>query len=224
MKLKIAIFLFTLFSTISYAQNEDWNTYDFDSIVGIDMPGEVFELDTVVDYKKMLFIESEYDSMIFRVAKIDLQQRYRNIETINLPVDRKTLKQLYQTFALTELEVRQQDPSDSDDIEIKNLAGYKTVFQNTDKLPYSETYLFFINNHMYGFVYESNQGLNYVQRDLFFNSIQFNDNLQLEQYYENPTTSKTNLMWKIIIGFLGFSFLFRFFTKKKKRPKRIRID
>ena len=224
MKVKIAIFLFTLFSTISYTQNEGWNTYDFDSIVGIDMPGEVFEMDTVVDYKKMLLIESEYDSMIFQVAKIDLQQRYRNVETINLPVDRKTLKQLYQTFALIELEARQQNPSDSDDIEIKNLLRYKTVFQNTEELPYSETYLFFVNNHMYAFVYESQEGLNYLQRDLFFNSIHFNDNLQLEQYYTNPTTSKTNLMWKIIIGFLAFSFLFRFFNKNKKRPKRIRID
>ena len=147
MKLKITSLLLILFCTISYAQ-EDWGTYDLDSIVEIGMPGDVFELDTVIKYKRMLSIESVNDSMSFRVAKMDFQQRYENIETIDLPTDRKSLVELYRTYALTKSEIRQQDPSDSDIVEIKSLIGYKTLFQKTKEFPYSETYLFFIKNHI----------------------------------------------------------------------------
>ncbi len=225
MKLKIASFLFIVLGAISYAQDDEWYLYDIDSIVSVGFPGDVYELDTIVKGGRKISLEAISDSGRFLVQKLLLDQKTIDLKLLTIPKDKNSLEQLYSNTIAVVLELDEIDFKSRETFEKNGLIGRKTFFEKKgDNVAIMETDMIYVNKSIYLFSYSNLNGVDTKEKNEFFDAIRFNEDIELEQYYIDPTTSKTNLMWKLIIGFLVFSFLFRFFTKKKKKPKRIRID
>ena len=225
MKLKIASFLCIVLGAISYAQDDEWYLYDIDSIVSVGFPGEVYELDTIVKEGRKISLEAISDSGRFLVQKLLLDQKAFDLKLLTIPKDKHSLEQLYSNTIAIVLELDKIDFKSRETFEKNGLIGRKTYFEKKgDDVAIMETDLIYVNKSIYLFSYSNLNGVDTEEKREFFDNIRFNQDLELEQYYISPTTSKTNLMWKLIIGFFVLSFLFRFFTKKKKKSKRIRID
>lgn len=224
-KLKIISFLLIVMGSVSYAQDDEWYLYDLDSLVTIGFPGDVYELDTIVEGVRKISLESFNNSERFLVQKLEFDQKTYDSEIFRIPEDRQSLEQLYSDIIFLVLELDEIDFKSRETFERAGLIGRKTYFERKGKdLAIMETDMMYVNQCVYLFSYSNLTGIDTEEKREFFNSIEFHEDFELEQYYVDPIKSKTNLMWKIIIGILVGSFLLRFFTKKKKTPKRIRID
>lgn len=91
----ILLFILALLTNISYSQNQEWLTYDLDSIISIEMPNEVFELDTIAQGMRMYQIFSHTENSSFIAQKALFEKENINEALSKLPYDLKSLKEQY---------------------------------------------------------------------------------------------------------------------------------
>ena len=94
-KIKITIILILFLIKNSYKQSEKWSIYDLDSIVCLEMPFAVYEIDTIIEYNKLYQIYSENNPSKFVVQKLSFGQLCANTEVSPLPKSAKELKKMY---------------------------------------------------------------------------------------------------------------------------------
>ena len=215
MKFKIAIALLISFYKVSFSQNIEWNYYDFDSVVSVEMPFEVYEIDTIQDNKKMYQIYSNSNSIEFRVQKLYLGKLYSNVEAIKLPHDEDSLEKYYAEMIWVITEMIQSELGLSKRIEKFNLKGHKLVFNNDKGLPVHEIDLFNVNKNIYSFYYSDTNGLKESERKRFFDSVTFNNKISLKQYNEKPSLFNKKII-AILLSLLLVSFILRVRSKRKR--------
>lgn len=215
MRLKIAIATFLFLCFQSYSQNEEWYTYDLDSIVSLNFYGDVYESDTIANNLKIDIIFTESDSLSFYARKIGIGKEFYQLYGVQHPVkDQKTLITFYQTFALTVSETRDQENSISRPINFGKLKGYRFVLDATEDHPYMENQVVFLNDHLYAFQYITSKGLDSIQRNNFFNSIHFDDTFELNQF-----PKKRSVLNGTTVGVLIAFLLLSFYLKQKNRRR-----
>ncbi|NVK53716.1 MAG: hypothetical protein HWD85_12340 [Flavobacteriaceae bacterium] len=211
--LKFTFFLFILTTRTSYSQIKEWNTYDFDSIVSVDMPFDVYEIDTIINYKKIYELFSGNDSIRFNVKRMYLGKLYSNIETLPLPYDTNGLKEFYSNFTQIFSEFLGLELMSSNYIKYHHLVGNKYLFKNKNNQPIQEVNLVLVNKHLYSFTYTNINGLVKADKKLFFDAITFDENKDLRQF---PV--KSSALKKVFFGIfilLLLSFFLRFTTRKR---------
>lgn len=217
---RIVIALFIFFCKTSYSQNIEWNTYDFDSIVSVEMPFEVYELDTIEDNQKMYQIYSGNESSNFIAQKVYLGKVYSNVEAVTLPYNDASLEKCYSKIINVFIEGFQYlddfkyNFESSKRIKKSDLKGQKIVFTNKKGLPVLEMDIFIVNKNIYSFTYRDTDGLREIERKKFLDSITFNNQIELKQYYEKPSLFNKKIIL-ILLSLLLVSFLIRFKSKRK---------
>lgn len=215
MKIKIALLFIIVFCKVSFSQNKEWATYDVDSIVAVDMPFEVFEMDTITGNHKIYEMYSGNDSLEFIVRKMQLDWVQPTIETIQLPHNKENLDKFYSDFIWLVTEPFEVNFNSSKAVFKNNLKGFTLRFNDDEGTPVTEAAVFLVGKSFYVFSYKNIYGIREDERNLFFNSIIFNEEIELKQYHKKPSLLNN----KVIIGLLLFlilSFLFRFRSKRKK--------
>lgn len=216
MKLKIAFILACIVGFQAFSQDEDWYSYEFDSILSVNLPGEVYERDTIHDGRKAFELFTANDSIQFSVKRVYIGKVYENDPNNFLPKDRKGLKELYQTLAYMSSEIRGQDPITSRTFTKDNLLGYKVAFEGNDEYPYSETHSFLINKNMYLFEYSNAVGFDSINQNFFFDSLYFDDGYELIQYKHKRTFYLPITLSILVISFVGSALLRRNNRKGRK--------
>lgn len=209
MKETITIIFIFMFNININSQSNDWNYYDFDSIVSLEMPGDVFEIDSIFEYRKYYQIYSKNDSINFLVQKVDLEKKYINIENVNLPKSKKELESFYIENAWILDDLTEGKLNDYSLINIDILTGLQLDFINNNKIVTTKIYLFLINNNLYSFYHTNLGGIINSDSNLFFNSITFNDQYELKQYPGKSLFSTRNIMVSLLI-ILVLSFIIKF--------------
>ena len=207
MKIKIILFIVLFLSQKSFNQSKDWQTYDLDSIVFLDMPFNVYELDTIIELKKYYKIYSNKDSSEFVAQKIYVGKSYSNIETHPLPKDFESLKKYYLDFIWAFEEITEYKMQDYKLIQKNNLKGYEILFVNNEDILVQQIVLFLVNKNLYLFSYINENGLNEFDKKTFFNNINFDDSVDLSQYPNKLFFSNKNLLLILLI-LLFTSFIF----------------
>lgn len=210
---RIVIIFLIFFYQTSYSQIEEWNTYDFDSIVAIDMPHEVYEIDSIIDNRRNYQIYSETDSTEYKVLKLYLGKVYSNVESAPLPYNEMSLDKYYSDIIWVFTEGIDYNLSSRKKITKLDLKGYKLTFKDQNNILVLEMHFFIVNKNFYGFSYTNINGLNESERTLFFDSIVFNKKYELRQF-----PKKSSFYKKIALGLfllLLLSFIIRFKSKRK---------
>ena len=215
MNFKTIIFLVSIYTISFYSsgQTKDWNFYDFDSIVSVEMPFDVYEVDTIINYNKVYQIFSNDSIQKFIIQRSFISKTYSNIETLKPPNDKNSLKVFYREIAWTINDLIDYELDRYFPIEKDNLMGYRFIFKNED-IDIQEIQLFLVNKNLYSFNYFSLNGLKENEIDLFFNSILFNKDISLEQYPKKPILSLKNIIILLLIV-----LLISFMTKSKNKLK-----
>lgn len=202
------------FYKTTFSQKKVWETYDLDSIVSIDMPFDVYELDTIQNNQKLLQIFSSNDTLEFIAQKLYLGKLYSNVETQPLPYNNKTLEESYSNIISVFAEVFPYDLENTQAIEYNNLKGYKLLFKNKKGLPVQEMSLIIVNKNLYNFSYQNFNGLNKTDKKLFFESITFNKEKELNQFIKHQSYYYRMFFLGLIIILL-LSFILRLKPRKK---------
>lgn len=216
MNQKIALFLFLFISSFSFSQ-EDWYVYDIDSLVSLDMPGEVYETDTILMNRKVTLLYSVVDSVVYQVQKVYAEALVNEVEKFELPKNKKELEDLYSALVSGILEGSDFEFQDKKSFERKGLVGRKTYFsmQGEDLITY-EMNSIYVNKAIYSFSYFDVNGVQTDDKVRFFDSVQFEPDTELIQIPTKPFDFRNGLFWKVIGTFLILSFLLRFWSKRKK--------
>ena len=213
MKVKFTLIIVLLYNTV-VTQNKKWSFYDLDSIAYLQMPFDVYEIDTIINYNKAYQIYSENDSTKFIVQKLFLGKLYSNIQSPTLPTNEKSLNTFYLEIIDALNQIIDYDFVSKKKIINNDLVGYQTFYKNTENIKVFESHFFYINKNLYTFSYINENGLKENDRIQFFNSITFNDDVDLLQY----PIKKISLYRKIIFSLFGFlllTFLLRLKSKRK---------
>lgn len=217
--IKIAIIIIITFCFQSFSQTKEWATYDFDSIVSVDMPFDVYETDTIQNNRKLLQIFSSNDTISFIAQKLYLGKLYANVETEPLPHDDKSLEKRYNDIISFFIEGYPFDLKSTKEIKYQNLKGYKLLFNNKKEIPVQEMNLIIVNKNLYNFSYQNINGLNKSDKKKFFDSITFNNEKELYQF------AKTSYSYfKIFLIALLVIFFLSFFLGFKKKKTKLQIE
>jgi hypothetical protein len=202
---KITYFLiFFYFCYTSFSQTQGWNTYDFDSIVSVDMPFDVYEVDTIQNNQKTYEIYASNDTSSFFVKKTYLGKLYSNQETITLPYDTNSLKEFYSNLTWGLYESSKYKVEATKSIKYHNLKGYKYFLKNKDDILTKEINLIIVNEHLYNFSYTNINGINEIDKNIFFDSIKFTKKIKLQQFTNKSYTFNYTLLTLLILLLLSF--------------------
>lgn len=214
MKFKIILILFLFLYQETISQDTIWNTYDLDSIVSLEMPFTVYEYDTISENTKIYEMYSENESSKFSVRKVYLGNQSSKTKMSILPMDAKSLKNFYLDIIDVLNEINEFDLEYGGSIQKNNLHGYSHIQKDDNGKSLYETCMFYVNENLYSFSYYNINGLNAVDRNFFFDSIDFNKDDELHQY----PIKKMSAIKKIALGLvtiLIISFILRVNSKRK---------
>ncbi|APZ46820.1 hypothetical protein BW723_11235 [Polaribacter reichenbachii] len=211
----LTFFLLFLFLK-SNSQTKEWQTYDLDSIVYLDLPFDVYEIDSIIDNKRYYEIYSSNDSSSFVAQKFYFDATYADEEMPTLPYNYESLKTFYLDLIWTFEEVSEYKMDDFNAFKLQNLTGYKVNFTDKNNVLVQQMILIYVNKNFYIFSYTDISGLKEVDKDEFFNNIHFDDTNGLKQY-----PNKTNTILKkiplVLFPILFLSFILSILSKRKKR-------
>ena len=214
------VLLLTLVLTINllWSQNEEWYNYELDSIISIDLPGEVFELDTIVKGLGMYQMFSYTESSSFMVGRMHLEREDLDTNLSKLPYDSESLNKFYEEWFQGFIKSMSYQLKSKDSIEKENLKGLKLKFMDSSGNPTGEGEFYLVNKCLYSFYYISETGFDEKEKELFFNSINIDTDRKISQFTGNSQSSRIGY----ILGEFSFyiiMILIIFFVIKKNRRK-----
>lgn len=214
------ILLLTLVLTTNFlsAQNQEWLSYDLDSIISIEMPNDVFELDTIAQGIRMHQIYSHKENSTFIVQKALLEKENQNEDLSKLPYDLKSLKEQYNGVIDGISSEIPYELESKELIEKDKYKGYRLKFKDSLNNPTYEVEFYLLNKHLYSFFYVSLENFDTNEKDLFFNSIRINTDQKISQYLGKSQSYRIGYVFgKYFFYILIFGVIIYFITRKKKR-------
>ena len=145
-------------------------TYELDSIVSIDLPGEVYEMDTIVQGIRMYQIYSITKNSTCIVQKALFEKEHLNENLSNLPYDLKSLKKQYNGIADGMANSIPYELSSRELIEKENFKGYRLKFKDALNNPIYEVEFYLLNKHLYSFFYSDLENFDEDEKNVLFNS------------------------------------------------------
>lgn len=217
---QLILLTFLLYITSVEAQ-ENWLEYQLDSIITVSLPGEVYELDTIMENIEMYQIFSNLGNSTFVVQKTLFEKENQDEKTSNLPYDSESLNKQYQdvirgiegeiSYTLVNTRQRKKD----------GFEGYQLLFEGDNSNINCEVRFYLLNKYLYTFFYLNEIDFDKLEQQRFYNSIQINTDYEISQFLGvSMLERRTKWITKAILRILfwgGIIYLIsRVFNRKKK--------
>jgi hypothetical protein len=183
MKNLLLLSLFTLFTNLIYCQDIICQTHFFDTFVNIDIPGDIYVIDTTIKEIHMYMQKSNIDNTYYLVQKSLFNET--NING-NLPYDDASLEEFYEEVIKGIIKAVPAKLSKKTSVKVNGLKSYQIEFVDpADNLIYSERF-YLLNKNLYMFTIYNFQGLDTASLSRFFNSIQIQNIKNISQFRGHP--------------------------------------
>jgi hypothetical protein len=214
MKAKLVLILIFISISNSFTQTKEWITYDLDSIIFLDFPFDVYEIDSIIDSRKTYKLYSNNGSSSFIAQKFYFDEHSTNVEIPSLPQDLKSLKTFYLDFIYTLSEISEYNMTEFESFKLEKLTGYKIKFRNEKNILAQKMFLLYINKNFYIFSYTNSNGIKDNDGNIFFNSIRFDQDRELQQF-SNQSNYSLKIIFLLLIVLLVSSFILSLYQKRK---------
>lgn len=213
----ILLLTLVLTTNIISSQNQEWLTYELDSIISIEMPNDVFELDTIAHGMRMYQIYSHTENSTFIAQKALFEKENQNEDLSKLPHNLESLKEQYiglidgiSSSIPYELESKEL-------IEKDNFKGYKLKFRDSLNNPTYEVEFYLLNKHLYSFFYVSLEEFNEIEKNHFYNSVTINSDQKISQYLGKAKSYRMGYLFgKIFFYILIIGGIIYFIRTRRK--------
>jgi len=219
----IALLLLVLPMYSQDSQNFKWATYQLDSIVSIKLPGEVFQMDTILHNKRVhgLFSTRHNANFISQILFVEKTDKDLNIS--QLPYDNESLEKFYDETAEGMSSKYTDKLFSKEYVTIDSIKACQLVFKDTLNISTNETLFFLINNRVYTISYMNFEDFNTTEKDTFLNSVTIHKNKDLSQYIGTPQGERIATLLGELSAYLflivGFIVFLRYQQKKNKKIK-----
>ena len=214
MKAKLALILIFISISNSFTQTKEWITYDLDSIIFLDFPFDVYEIDSIIDSRKTYKLYSNNVSSSFIAQKFYFDEDSTNLEIPSLPHDLKTLKTFYLDFIYTLSEISEYNMTKFESFKLEELTEYKIKFKNENNILAQQMLLLYINKNFYIFSYTNTNGIMDNDGNIFFDSISFDQDIELQQF-PNQSNYSLKIIFLLLIVLLISSFILSLYQKRR---------
>jgi hypothetical protein len=214
----ILLLTLVLTTNILSSQNQEWLTYELDSIISIEMPYDVFELDTIAQGMRMYQIYSHSENSTFIAQKALFEKENQNEDLSKLPYDLTSLNKQYNGIidgiaSGIPYELESKEP-----IEKETFKGYHLRFKDSLNNPTYEVEFYLLNKHLYSFYYVGLEDFDKNEKDLLFNSIKINPDKKISQYLGKAQSYRIGYVFgKYFFYLLIFGVIIYFIVRKKKK-------
>ena len=214
----ILLLTLVLSTNILSSQNQEWLTYELDSIISIEMPNEVFELDTIAQGIRMYQIYSHTENSTFIAQKALFEKENQNEDLSRLPYDLKSLKEQYNGIIDGIASSIPYELESKELIEKENFIGYRLKFKDSLNNPTYEVEFYLLNKHLYSFFYVGLENFDENEKDLLFKSIKINTDQKISQYLGKAQSYRIGYIFgKYFFYILIFGVIIYFIVRKKKK-------
>ena len=214
----ILLLTLVLTTNILSSQNQEWLTYELDSIISLEMPNDVFELDTIAQGMRMYQIYSHTENSTFIAQKALFEKENQNEDLSKLPYDLKSLKEQYNGIIDGIANSIPYELESKELIEKESFKGYRLKFKDSLNNPTYEGEFYLLNKHLYSFYYVSLESFDKNEKDLFFNSIKINTDQKISQYLGKAQSYRIGYVFgKYFFYILIFGVIIYFIVRKKKK-------
>lgn len=198
--------LFLLIALLSinslFSQKNDWNNYKLDSIVSINLPGETYELDTVLQSKKLHMLYSNLENSKFVSMNILYESKNINKNLSELPSDINSLNKFYIGVVKGMAEKIKDKLYLKEFITRNGFKGYRLLYKDSHGSSTYKTDIFLLNNYLYTFTYANLIDFDDVESELFFNSISINKKQKITQFGETSKAEKMGYAYGKIASYV----------------------
>ncbi|WP_372744444.1 hypothetical protein [Lutibacter sp.] len=174
------------------------NIYNLDSLVSVQIPGEVSKIDSLKNSLILIKYHSKVENSEFIAQKELFENDSIRIYNSNLPYDLKSLEEYYQSFAKSYIKNGSFKIESEKLIEKDSLNGYHLNLKDSINNTIHKIEYFLVNKNLYVFEYKTSSQLIPTEKDVFFNSIKLKSAKKSSQFLGKSPTEKTayNLGYK----------------------------
>lgn len=227
MRLTLTSLLTLVLLTALKAQNDQWLVYDLDSQISIGLPGEVFEMDTIIRNESLYQIYSEFEGARFIVQKVSYKKNSRG-RYVDLPADSDELEKYYQGVIKGIMNTAFGELQQTTTIEIGGLTGYELLLSNENEKPIRIVRFLLIENKLINMIYSDETNLDLDIAELFYGSIDITDTKSVNQHIG---TSREFLLGELVGELIGYVivivliiFIVKMASKRSKGKRSVRGD
>ncbi len=221
---KIILLLSLAFCNIlSFGQDNDWKIYDADANVSIEMPGEVFLIDTIINGIQLYQLYSQRDKTTFTLSKTVYGQEKKDQDLSALPGDMESLEEFYEMITS---ELMGKIPYDLESRTISDrdgYVGYHVKFKDSLNSTLFETEFLLLGQFLYSATYSSPDNFQKKDNDQYFNGFKVKSKQKINQLSGKSRSYRAGVvLGKYIFYLVIIVVLITFIVLKNKRRKRIR--
>lgn len=180
----------------------------------MDFPFDVYEIDSIIDSRKTYKLYSNNVSSSFIAQKFYFDEDSTNLEIPSLPHDLKTLKTFYLDFIYTLSEISEYNMTKFESFKLEELTEYKIKFKNENNILAQQMLLLYINKNFYIFSYTNTNGIMDNDGNIFFDSISFDQDIELQQF-PNQSNYSLKIIFLLLIVLLISSFILSLYQKRR---------
>lgn len=199
MKKTITLCLLLVASIQLWSQNDEFIKYEIDTIVSVNLPGEISKTETPHGKKTKILLTAKSGISQFNVEKNLFESDSIGIYESNLPYDLESLKVTYKNLAKEYVQKSNLKFISEAIIENGEYTGYHITFNDENGGIFEVSY-FLLNKYIYVFSYKNYTGTNKADIDSFFDSISINSLKNIRQFIGKSPTGKTAYSFGYKIG------------------------
>jgi hypothetical protein len=218
MKKLLLLSFLTLITRLIYCQNTTWHTYEIDSLMRIDMPGDIMEMDTTFKNYHIYQIESTIDNTTYMAQKLLSENLYIDVNLSRLPYDSVSLEKYYESYIKGIIKTAPAIFNKKQSVSIDGFSGYQIEFVDSlNKLVIVDRF-FLLNKHLYNLMLMNFQGFDTTDIGMFFNSIKLHNKESISQFRGQPQSYRIGyLIGKNLLIILIVAGVMIWIIKRKKK-------
>jgi hypothetical protein len=183
MKKSIVLVFAIINISLAFCHENTWQTYELENLLEIDLPGDVYEMDTAFDENDIYQFYSIIDSTTFLVQKALAEKEYVDENLSTLPHDSISLTKFYQGAIKTMISNAPGKLKSQNIAYRNNYWGYKLEFADSLGNNVFVTEFYLLNQHLIFLTIVDLTGIDFVDEEYFFNSLQLFQTDAITQYY-----------------------------------------
>ena len=192
--MKRVLFLLLGFNLIAFAQvfadDPEWYEYEFDDLVTVTMPGDVYERDTTVQGRSIFQFEGYNGNSVFVTQRIPVIDRKKKVRKEVAPFDKESLIVFYENVVEGFTEAVGPENFSGKEIGLDGLIGYEFEVNTPSEAHLMAGRIFVLEDSAYIFTYANVVNWDDAEKDYYFNTINVINPGSIDQFRgEKPELS-----------------------------------
>jgi len=215
MKKIVFILILILFHKFVISQKVHLNSCHFDSLLSVNLPGEISSLDTTVKGIELHQMVATKGNSIYLFQKTPLEKEDLDENLSGMPYDSAGLEKIYEDFIVGFSNALPGKMKSKAPVFSNKIKGYQIQYIDSMDIPIYQATIYLLNKSMYVVSQFNLQGIESADSKSFFNSLTIHNESNIKQLIGKPQSYRIGyLIGKYALFILIAGGLVVFFARR----------